>query len=173
MSQIEVVRRVETSNEYWTDQVQALYSQYLHRPADAQGLANDVAFLQSGGAVEPLAASIAGSAEYFQNRGGGTNAGFLAALYQDALGRPIDPVGAASFGAALAAGTSRSQVAASVLSSAEYHRFLVSTYYNTLLDRPTDAGSAGWANALNLGARDESIIAGIASSFEFFFKTVS
>jgi hypothetical protein len=173
MSQVQIVQSIETSKEYRTNQVQALYSQYLHRSADAWGLAGDVAYLQSGGTVEQLAAAIAGSAEYFQNRGGGTNSGFLAALYQDSLGRPIDSVGAGYFGAALAAGVSRVQVAASVLSSAEYHRFLVSTYYNTLLDRPTDAGSAGWVNALNMGARDESIIASIASSSEFYNKTVS
>jgi hypothetical protein len=172
MSRVQIVQAIETSKEYRTDQVQALYTQYLHRSADVPGLANGVAFLQSGGAVEQLAAAMAGSAEYFQSRGGGTNSGFLAALYLDALGRPIDSSGARSFGAALAAGVSRSEVAASLLGSAEDHRFLVSTYYNTFLERPPDAGSAVWVNALNLGAGDESIIASFASSIEFYDKTL-
>jgi hypothetical protein len=175
VSRSQIVLQIENDpgNEYRTDRVEQLYVQYLHRAADPAGLNSGVAFLQAGGTDEQLAAILAGSPEYFQTRGGSTNDGFLAAFYMDALGRPIEPAGAAGWGALLASGTSRTQVAFDILNSDEYRRHLVAIYYNnTLLDRPTDPGSAGWVNALSLGVRDESIIAGIASSTEFFNKTV-
>jgi hypothetical protein len=172
-SRLQVVQAIENDpgNEYRTDEVQALYMQYLHRSADPSGLGSGVAFLQSGGTVEQLAAAIAGSPEYFQNRGGGTNSGFLAAFYQDALGRPIDSSGAASWGAQLSEGASRTQVAFDILNSDEYRQHLVSIFYNTFFDRATDSGSASWVNALKQGARDESVIADLVASTEFFNKT--
>ena len=57
------------------------YQQFLHRGADQGGLDAWVAFLQQGHTVEQMEAGIISSPEYFQVRGGGTNAGFLAALY--------------------------------------------------------------------------------------------
>ena len=56
-----------------------------------------VNFLGNGGTLQQVEALIAGSPEYRQNRGGGTTAGFLAALYNDFLGRSIDPSEEQSF----------------------------------------------------------------------------
>jgi hypothetical protein len=166
-SRDQIVQQIESSREYRADQVQALYSQYLHRSADSLGLAADVAFLQSGGTVEQLAAGITVSPEFFQNSGG-TNSGFLAALYQDALGRPIDSTGAAGWGALLSQGVSRSQVASDILRSTEYDQRLVAGFYNSYLNRAADAGSMAWVNALLHGTRDESVVAAIMASAEFF-----
>jgi phospholipase/lecithinase/hemolysin len=100
-TRIQVVQGIEQSREYGGEQVQALYSTYLKRPADALGLNYFVDFLRAGGTLEQAAAQITASAEYFQTRGGGTNAGFLHALYQDALQRPLDPAGQSAFGQTL------------------------------------------------------------------------
>jgi hypothetical protein len=168
-SRLAIVQAIENDpgNEYRTAEVQALYQQYLHRAADPSGLSSGVALLQSGGTVEQLAARLIGSPEYFQNAGG-TNSGFLAALYQDALGRPIDASGAASWGAQLSQGVSRLQVASDILISDEYHRHLVASYYNAFFNRATDPGSESWVNALNLGTRDEFVIAALVASPECF-----
>jgi hypothetical protein len=170
VSRFQVVQWIEISPEYRTDQVQAVYGQYLQRSADPSGLASGVAFLQAGGTLEQLAGRLAGSPEYFQNRGGGTNSGFLAALFQDALGRPIDSCGAESWGAMLAGGVSRTQVALDILNSDEYHRNLVATYYNTFLDRSIDQTSQSSVNALNQGTPDQSIIAALVASPEYNAK---
>jgi hypothetical protein len=172
MSRLQVVENIEnaSTNEYRTDEVEALYNQYLHRVADPTGLANSVAFLQSGGTLEQLTSMLAGSLEYFNNSGG-TNSGFLAAYYQDALGRAIDSSGSATWTAALAAGATRAQVAFAITTSLEYRQHLVASYYNTLLDRGTDPGSATWVNALIAGGRDEVVIASIVSLSEFYNKT--
>jgi uncharacterized repeat protein (TIGR01451 family) len=167
MSRQSAIDAIQSSTEYRANQVEALYHHYLHRSSDSSGLSADVAFLKSGGTVEQLASSIAASAEYFQSKGG-TNSQFLAAVYQDALGRSIDSSGAASWGALLAQGVSRSQVAFDIFSSVEYDQHVVNRLYNTLLNRLADSGSATWVNAMLQGTRDETIIAAIMGSDEFF-----
>src|SRR5262249_20952353 len=90
-SRTTIASQVEASNEYRMNEVKAIYTHFLHRPADSTGLNAFVSFLGAGGTVEQVESAIVGSPEYLQNRGGGSNDGFLAALYQDALNRPIDP----------------------------------------------------------------------------------
>src|SRR5207253_9455104 len=105
-------------------------------------------------------AAVAGSPEYFQIRGGGTNDGFLSALYQDALGRAIDASGQASFTRLLASGMTRTQAAAVIFSSTEYRQRLVQGYYESFLQRPADAGGLNsFVGALQAGSTDEEVIA--------------
>jgi hypothetical protein len=94
----QIVRAVEESLEYRILVVQDLYRQLLHRPADANGLAAFTHLLGSGSTLDQVRSLIAGSAEYFQSRGGGTNDGFLVALYQDGLNRTLDATGRSGFG---------------------------------------------------------------------------
>jgi parallel beta-helix repeat protein len=156
------------SNEYQTIVVENIYQAYLHRAADPAGLQAGVAFLNSGGTNEQLAAIIAGSPEFFA-LAGMTNAGFLNALYVDALGRPVDPGGAASWGGLLAQGVSRSTVALGILSSVEYHTELVQSYYQKFLRRAADpVGLAGWVGLLQQGSTDQQVIADIIGSPEYF-----
>src|SRR5205823_3359039 len=95
--------------------------------AGALNLLNAAAVFPVGrGTVEQLQALVAGSPAYFQVRGGGTNGGFLDALYADALGHPIDPVLRQLLINQLAARiVTRTQVALRVFTSAEYYTGLV------------------------------------------------
>src|SRR5262249_59496297 len=81
---------IERCTEFRTDVVQSSYQKFLHRTAEQAGVNFWVSFLQQGHTVEQMEAGIVGSMEYMQNRGGGTNNGFLTALFQDALGRAVD-----------------------------------------------------------------------------------
>jgi uncharacterized delta-60 repeat protein len=185
----QMVLALETSQEYRTVVVQALYSQYLHRPADAMGLGAFTAQLAAGATQEQVAAEIVGSPEYFQNRGGGTNAGFLAALYQDALNRPIDATGLAGFSQAMSNGMTPGQVAAAIFSSTEYLQDLVGSYYLRFLRRPADTAGlnffvsllqpthssqqpifVGDPNSRNRPPRDEDVIAMIIGSPEYSMR---
>jgi hypothetical protein len=130
---------IESSGEYRNDVVNALYQKYLHRPADPMGLAAFSNFLATGGTDEQVAAILIGSPEYFQNRGGGTNDGFLNALYSDALNRAVDPTGRSIFDAALANGTTPTQIASLILGSVEYKQDLVQSFYQTFLRRSADS----------------------------------
>jgi uncharacterized delta-60 repeat protein len=189
----QVAAGIESSQEYQQLLVQQLYAQYLHRSADPAGLAMFTAMLAAGATPEQVAAELAGSQEFFQLQGGGTNNGFLAALYQDGLGRPIDPAGQAAFSQFLANGASRMQIAAIVLGSPEYLQHLVQGYYQTLLHRAADsAGLNGFVSMLKgssvfalqplvtsdtmrLGrpgalSADEIVIAEMVGSQEYFMR---
>jgi hypothetical protein len=165
----QVALGIESSPEYLTDQVQQVYAQFLHRSADAAGLSYWTGMLQAGGTLAQLEAGVAGSAEYFQSRGGGTNDGFLAALYQDALGRAPDTTGQAVFEQALASGVSQSQVAVAVFYSPEFLGDVVQSRYQQFLGRSADAAGLNyWVSALENGMTDEQVIAGFVGSQEYF-----
>jgi Domain of unknown function (DUF4214)/RTX calcium-binding nonapeptide repeat (4 copies) len=169
LTRAQVAAGIEASTEYLTDVVQQAYQRFLRRGAEPAGLNVWVAFLQQGHTLEQMQAGVLGSPEYFQVRGGGTNAGFLAALYQDALGRGLDASGQAAFGAALANGATPGQVAAVVLNSPEGRQDAVQGFYRQLLGRPADAaGLNGFVNALQQGATDQQVLAAIDGSDEFF-----
>jgi hypothetical protein len=169
VSRQQVTAAILDSVEYKTLEVRHLYTTLLHRDADAGGLQAFTAFLMSGSTVEQAQARIVASPEYYQVRGGGTDVGFLAALYQDALNRSIDPTGQAGFGQALTEGVSRAQVAAAIFASDEYRNDLVSSDYTQFLHRNADTvGLAAFAKALGQGARDEGVVAAIAASDEYF-----
>src|SRR5262249_25394990 len=129
----QVVRAITASAEYRSLIVQELYQTLLRRPADPSGLNGFVTLLANGGTVREVRAALAGSAEYFQGQGGGTNEGFLDALYRDALGRAPDPNGRAVFLQALAGGASRTDIAAAVFGSPEFQLVVVGNLYQRLL----------------------------------------
>src|SRR5262249_44774243 len=148
------------SPEFQTGLVQQAYQRFLHRAAEPGGLAFWLQFLQQGNTVEQMEAGITGSAEYFQNRGGGTNAGFLTALYQDVLNRAVDPTGTNTFTQALGGGTTRGQVAATIFSGQEGLQNAVQGFYGSLLRRAADnAGLNVFVNAMQQGATDQQVIA--------------
>lgn len=164
----QVAQIIASSREYQTLVVQRTYLTLLARPVDPQSFPQALQLLASGGSVEQLQAVLLGSAEYFQQRGGGTVAGFLDALWHDVLGRSVDPAGGLAATRLLAGGASRTAVATAVLTSLEGQQHRVSTYFQQFVHRAADAsGLAAWVNALHLGARDEQVIAGILGSREY------
>jgi hypothetical protein len=171
MTRTQVAAGIQSSAEFQTVTVQKAYQQFLHHAADPAGLAFWTGFLQQGNTVEQMDAGIVGSAEYFQNRGGGTNNGFLTALYQDALGRAVDPAGQNFFASQLAGGMTAAQVAGAVFASAEFQQGLVKSDYALLLNRAPDSGGlASFTNAFQQGLTDQQIAAAIAGSSEFFTR---
>jgi hypothetical protein len=186
----DVVLAIAQSTEYRTLQVESFYHRFLNRTADPDGLNANLAFLQNGGqpatvsimaltgsnlnnsashegSSQQLAASMLGSPEYFQ-KSGGTNDGFLNALYTDVLGRTIDPTGRAGWDQMLAAGASRQDIASLVLLSAESLQGQVEQHYEYLLFRPADAAGLATMTALLGSAGDEAVVAAIAGLSEFF-----
>ena len=173
VSRFAVVRAIEISpsNEYRMVEAETVYRQYLHRDPDPSGLQRSVQFLAAGGTVEQLAALLIGSQEYFQARVGSSNTGFLAALYQDALQRQVDPTGRAGALPALAAGLPRQQVAALIFAGSEYARLQAASFYRQFLDRnPDPIGLTRVAMNLQAGLADDLAIALLAASDEFFAK---
>jgi len=97
------------------------------------------------------------------------NAAFVCQVFVDLLGRFPSSAEDASWVAAMAAGTSRTQVGLGIADSQEYRSNLVNNYYMAFLGRPADAGGfAYWIGLLNGGATDGSVLAGILGSAEFY-----
>lgn len=164
----QVVLEIEKSVEYKTLVVKGWYVRLLHREADSPGLTNWVNALLTGATDEQVQAGFLGSPEYLATRGGGTNDGFLNALYQDLLNRLPDDIGRASFTSLLDGGTSRDNVARIILSSLEYRRVLVESFYQRFLHRPADGGGLNsFVTSLGEGQTDEQVIANIVGSLEY------
>jgi hypothetical protein len=167
-----VAGQLLSSQEYQQNLVNHYYVQILNRPADSNGLATFTAALAGGATDEQVAATIYGSQEFYANSGS-TNEGFINALYETALGRPVDDNGLATFTAELAAGTTRQQVAATVLASAEYQQILVTGWYQQYLNRaPDSSGMAHFSAQLAAGVRDETVITQLVISHEYFVTQV-
>jgi hypothetical protein len=171
----QVVQGFLSSREYNTNLVFSLYQTLLGRLPDPTGLQGGLDLLMTQSTVNgldpavALEAAIIGSAEYFQKRGGGTNDGFLRAVYSAALNRGVDPTGASAWGAALAGGLSRTAVAQALLTSREADQELVSDYYQEFLGRTADAGGLNsFVDALMAGTNHDAVITGFVLSAEFF-----
>lgn len=180
----EIALEIEQSLEYCNDTVTGLFEYYLHRAPDAGALASDSSLLASGGTAEQIAVSLVASPEYFQNRGGGTNRGFLNALYSDTLHRPIDP-GSAAMLAPLDFSQEWIRLAITdfVFGSTEYLDDLVSRsgapvarsgyveygWYQAYLGRDAEAAAVSSAVAqLRSGTSELVSIANLLGSAEFY-----
>jgi uncharacterized secreted protein with C-terminal beta-propeller domain len=170
LTRAQVAQALVSSPEYRNNLVQSLYAGLLGRVADPSGLDTFVGLLGRGGTAEQVEAAILGSDEYFAHAGG-TNAAFLNAVYHDVLNRPVDGVGAAAFGTALAQGLPRAAVAASMLSSTEAVQDRVQSLYQQALHRSADpVGQSAFGGALERGVPDEAALAMLAASDEYFAR---
>jgi hypothetical protein len=167
-STVQVVQGIEGSGEFRNVEVNDLYKLLHHRNADSSGLATFSNFLARGGTVEQVAEMITASPEYFQNRGGLTNDGFLTALYADALNRGVDAGSRMGFDNLLNSDGSRQQVAAAIFGSPEYAQDLVQSFYQKFLHRAADSsGLSTFSDVLEGGGRDEQVILDLVSSPEY------
>jgi hypothetical protein len=167
-SHAQVAQIVLNSVEYRTKLAQSLYQQFLGRAATQTEVNFFLSALQQGATVEQLIAVIVSSNEYYQNRGGGTNNGFLDQLYKDLLGRPIDESGLAFFTDLLNRGGSRLQVTLFILGSSEYHSNQIQSFFKSFLERQASDSEINFFLPLwQQGARREQIIAQIIGSPEY------
>jgi hypothetical protein len=168
-SRMAVVQQIEATSEYETDEITALYENLLGREPDQAGLNNFVNAMSQGLTIEGVAEAIMSSNEYYQVRGGGTDTGFVTALYQDVLQRAPDSGGLASWTGLLAKGVTRWQVAQGILLSNESERMTVTAAYNQFLNRdPDTAGLAGFVMLERHGMSTTDLYAAILASDEYF-----
>jgi parallel beta-helix repeat protein len=149
--------------EYRTIEAQKAYHTYLQRDASAAELAAATHLLVAGGTVEQLQVQLVTSPEYWRLEGG-TAAGFLDGLYQEALGHAPD---AGVLAAAMRA-LHPDRVAGAVFASAEYRRDLVLNDYMRLLGEvPDQKTQQAYLGILAHGARDEDILDAIFGSADY------
>lgn len=189
LSRQAVVAQIELSQEYRDDVVQGLYQLYLHRAAEPAVEASMSNFLLNG-TPEQIAAMLVSSNEYFEARGGGTNAGFVAALFNDALNRAPDAAPLqATAPLDLAQQANRAAIAQAVFGSDEYLKDLVSYpggvtnsfhaqspfgFFQAYLGRNADATAVqNYFLELKGGRSDADMIAQILASDEYFVRAAT
>lgn len=172
VSRQQIIEQIQQTAEYADLATETLFQRYLHRAPDASGLSHFANLLLGGATAEQVSAILVSSTEFLVTQAGGMYDGFLNALYQDALQRPIDSSGLAWWRFALSAGSSRMQVAEQIIASPEYRLHFVQQAYVQLLYHPADIGGLNaWVNLLNAGGSEQFFYAGICASQEFFDKT--
>jgi hypothetical protein len=156
---VQVAWDIETSLEGRTVQVQTAYGKILGRAADPRELSRAVASLRQGGTIEQLEANLIGSPEYLRTRGGGTRAGFEAALFHDVLGQPIDPRSRANFTRLLAGGMTRAELARVLMRSNRAEVVQAADLSRKFAHREADPASLkSYSRALARGVRDEVVV---------------
>jgi hypothetical protein len=159
--------------------VNGLYLKILKRASDPAGRAAFVSFLQHGGTVEQAIGIMVTSPEY-STLTGGTDAGFIQALYDQLLGRVVSPAELAGWLAMLPS-LGRAGVANALLQSAEFRGDVVQELYGftyapsqsvaslfaNLLHRPVAPGTAEINTWVNSGMDILSIEGAIAGGGEF------
>ncbi len=166
-----ITDQIVGSLEYQVHEINQLYQQFLRRPADSNGMALAQQTLNSGGTLDQVRAMLLGSSEYYFARGGGTDFGFLDAMYRDVLGRPIDDAGVSFWGGQLAAGVDRQTLALQFLGTTDAEKAKAQAYYLQTLHRSADpAGQAYWAGQLQAGESDALVLAALAATREYFSR---
>src|SRR5262249_2413687 len=167
-SRAEVVQRIAASPEYRALQVRDAYAALLGRAVESPQVLDDWVRYLADHTADQFRAQLLGSAEYSPKHGG-TDAGFLGGLFDAALGRQPGAADLAFYGAALAGGTPRSEVALKVLSSLEAGRRRVMDDYRVFLHREADpTGLGGWSGALQGGMTDGQLVAALLGSPEYW-----
>lgn len=171
VTRLTVVMQIENTQEFRIQTIREIYVTYLNRQPDQAGLAFWLGFVNSGAILEQVQVGILASEEYFQTQGGGTNAGYVNALYMDLLFRPVDQPSGTAWILALQQGQARAAVAGMILTSQEADAHKVVNYYSRYLGRTPDAyGFDVFTTALVHGTLPQDVIAVILSSQEFFTR---
>jgi hypothetical protein len=168
MSRATVVKEITSSTEFLTDIVQNEYARVLRRAPDSGGMQTALTFLQNGGTVEQLDCNLASSPEFFNAEGGGTNQGFVNALYRAKLGRSPD-AGSQTYLNELQGGASLQSVCQQVITSTEFQSDEVNGLYARVLQRSADTnGFNQMLAALQSAGTESAVAANLAVSDEFF-----
>jgi len=97
------------------------------------------------------------------------NERYVAAAYQDILGREVDADALAHWSAQLDQGVSTVQFTNALTHSNEYYGDLIQSAYQRFLGRAADSqGLLAWTHAMRAGLTDERLEAGFVGSQEFY-----
>ena len=94
---------------------------------------------------------------------------FIAEVYEDLLGRPVDTGGLTFWTGQLDAGSPRSAISQQLVQTDEYFATIIRPAYQEFLFRQPDAGGlAFWTQKMEKGLTDEQLQAGFIGAPEYF-----
>jgi hypothetical protein len=169
-----VIAALDHSAEYFSTVIAPLYSRYLSRAPDTQGISFWIDQMQNHGLTdERLEADFIGSPEFYA-KAGGTDKLWVDAMYLDLLGRPADPAGEAFWIGQLAQGVQRSDAAFGFAAGLEREGQRINEDYLRYLGRAAEqAGLDFWVSQFAKGSTNEDLITGFVASDEYFNKHTS
>ena len=164
-----VAASIAHSGEYYANFViKPDYLKYLGRAADDSGVTYWTGRMQNGLTDEQLAAQLVASDEFYK-QAGGSDGGWIDAVYQALLGRAADAGGQSYWSGRLTAGETRVQVAQGFTTSAESEKAQINGDYLRYLGRPADdAGMSHWLDQFAAGSTNEDLIAAFTGSDEYY-----
>ena len=152
---------------YAVNVIEPAYQTYLGRSADASGVAYWTNQMQQGLTDQQIEADFIASKEFYAEAGG-TDAGWVNALYQTVLGRPADSGGMSYWLSQLASGVSRANVATGFAASQEREAQIIQNDYFTYLGRSASPAEIGyWVAQFDNGTTNEDIVSGFVGSPEY------
>jgi hypothetical protein len=154
--------------------VRQAYQQYLGRGADAGAGFFFANLVQGTMSDADVVANLLATPEYGVNStvkfyDSTADQKWLNQVYNDALGRNVDPSGLQTYILAIRGGARRTDVTKAILNSNEYFTNVVNNLYLTYLNRPADAfGAFGYVQQLNQGVSPSVVQAELIGSTEYF-----
>jgi RHS repeat-associated protein len=166
-----LINLIDHSAEYFGTIIKPAYQQFLGRGPDSGGLAFWIDRMVNGLTDELLEAGFIGSPEYFAHSGG-TDKGWVDAMYQNLLGRQPDAQGESFWVGQLAHGANRASVAFGFAASAEREGQHISANYQKYLGRKAGQSEIDyWIDQfVNRGKTNEDVVTGFVSSLEYYRK---
>jgi hypothetical protein len=162
----QLAAQVLSSTEYQNGLISTYFQTYLARTGTSLELSSFVTLLGTSN-DQNVQEAILGSAEFFSDHGG-TDAGFVDALFSTLLGRTPSSLEESFYVSQLAGSFTRGQVAGELLSSAEYNQGLLTSYFGQYLDRtPMSTDDATFVPLLEPGGNNETVQASILGSLEY------
>jgi hypothetical protein len=163
-----VIAAITSSREYYRTLVDDMYVRFLNRHADEGGMDTWVGQLQAGKDADDIRASILASQE-FANDSGGTDQGFVTALYQLYLYRTPEQGGLEHWEGILNGNLSeRQEVALAIATSDEGLGNAIDGFYLKFLHRHGEAnGLNNWKAILKHGESQQLLIDAFLSSAEY------
>jgi hypothetical protein len=149
--------------------VQALFLGLFHTTQDKKQLQSALSFLNTGGSFAKLEVQYLSSDNYFKQRGGGTDAGFLSAVAHDILQQPLNATDLSTFSSELASGSSRSTVVKAIMAMPLASQVAAQNIYLQLLGRLPNAQELAAAEAaVQSEAGRKKLIVDLIGGAEFF-----
>jgi hypothetical protein len=162
----DAARQIFRSSEGRRTYVRDAYMSVLGRPADPSGLTYWTNRLLGGASETTMLAGLYESNEFF-SKSGGTNTGFVNALYQKVLGRSPSASERSDWVAKLNAGATRRSVAVSVLTSLEGLDVRAARWYQRMLGRAATVAERTQGGQV-IGLSGEAVLVGrIAATVEY------
>lgn len=148
MSRADMANAFNNADEYRMKKIVEAYDRALHRAPDSSGAAYWLGALQRGQlSPENLYSTFIAMPEMFIAQGGGTNRGYITALYNELLLRSPDAAGLAYWTARLDKGEPIRAISDSIWFSPEKYNVRVTEAYQKFLGRtPSASEQAYWSD---------------------------